>query len=57
MSKVFEIETSCGKVFRQTVDEMSNRQLSGLIKGNPDHPDTPLLREELARREATHKAA
>ncbi len=57
MSKVFEIHTSCGKVVRETLDEMSDRQISGLVDGNPDHPDTQILREELSRRQAAREAA
>ncbi len=57
MSKVFEIHTSCGKVFRETLDEMSDRQISGLIEGNPDHPDVGDMREALARRLEARKSA
>jgi hypothetical protein len=57
MSKVFEIHTSCGNVFRQTLNEMSDRQLSGLIDQNPDSPDINLLRAELISRQERRAAA
>ncbi|MGE8103566.1 hypothetical protein ACQKP1_07715 [Allorhizobium sp. NPDC080224] len=52
----FEIHTSCGKVFHETLDQMSDRQIAGLIDGNPDHPDIPVLREELERRRMAREA-
>ena len=51
MSKKIEIQTSCGQVFELTPDEMSDRQISGLIDQNPDHPATPLLRLALTLRQ------
>jgi hypothetical protein len=57
MSKVIEIQTSCGQVFHLTIDEMSDRQLTGLIEQNPGHPDTELMRAALVRRQEARKAA
>jgi hypothetical protein len=45
------IETSCGKVFRQPLVEMSDWQLRNLINQNPEEPETELVRAELQRRE------
>lgn len=44
------IRTSCGSAFQERIDELSNRQISGLIEQNPDHPQTPILRATLGRR-------
>jgi hypothetical protein len=51
MSKVHEIHTSCGHVFRVTVEEMSDRQLTGMIAQNPDSEALPQMQAELLRRQ------
>jgi len=52
MNEVFEVHTSCGGVFRHTLDELGDWQIASLIEQNPDNPGTDVLREEQARREA-----
>ena len=52
-----KIVTSCGKTFEMPVDELSDRQLKGLLDQNGDRTDVDpsditALREELARRTA-----
>jgi hypothetical protein len=55
---VAEVHTSCGKVFKLAVRDMTNRQLEGLLKHNSDRTDLDpteiaglaAMREELARR-------
>jgi len=56
MSETFKIRTSCGAAFEMSPDEMSVRQLQGLIDGNADHPAVSILRAELARRQAARTA-
>jgi len=54
---VFDIRTSCGNVFRVTLSEMSNGQITRLIEGNAGNPGTAVLQAELARREAERRRA
>jgi len=54
-TEIIPTETSGGEVFYETLFEMSDRRLSGLIEKNPKHQDTPYLRAELARRQALRK--
>jgi|EndMetStandDraft_7_1072992.scaffolds.fasta_scaffold999037_1 hypothetical protein len=51
MSEVHEIHTSCGRVFKMTVEEMSDWQLASLIKQNQDSGALPEMMAELSRRQ------
>jgi hypothetical protein len=45
-----EIHTSCGRVFKMTVKEMSDRQLASLIEQNQDSEALPEMMAEQSRR-------
>ena len=57
-NRVIIVETSCGKTFVQSVRDMSDRQLTGLLDGNGDRTgldaealaDVAAMRDELRRR-------
>lgn len=49
--EVHEVHTSCGRVFKMTVKEMSDRQLASLIAQNQDSEALPEMEAELARRQ------
>jgi hypothetical protein len=49
--EVHEIHTTCGRVFKMTVREMSDRQLAGLIEQNQDSEALPEMEAELSRRQ------
>jgi hypothetical protein len=51
MSEVHEIHTTCGRIFKMTVQEMSDRQLASLIRQNQDSDALPEMEAELARRQ------
>lgn len=49
--EVHEIHTTCGRVFKMTVEEMSDWQLASLIRQNQDSDALPEMEAELARRQ------
>jgi hypothetical protein len=57
MSKtIIKVHTSCGEEFRIPVDELTDRQLKGLLEQNADNPEADQLqiaamRDELKRRQ------
>lgn len=57
MREVHEIHTTCGKVIRMTVPEMSTTQIASLIEQNPDSDALPEMKAELARRLNLHMEA
>jgi hypothetical protein len=55
--EVHEIHTTCGRVFKMTVAEMSDRQLESLIRQNQDSDALPEMEAELARRQKLNAEA